>query len=230
MSKRRDTPFSSIPLEARPRERLLARGPAALSDAELLAVLLGTGVSGRPVLMFADDLLRLQGGLSGLLRADRPALEAVKGLGPTKCSVLLAVMEIARRALRQSLEHAPVFESLQSVRTYLRLQLDALPVESFAVMFLDVRHRLIAMEKMSVGTLSHTIAYPREVVKRALALSASAAILAHNHPSGDTTPSPDDIRLTKVMGEALALVDVKLLDHFIIGAGEVLSLFELGHL
>lgn len=219
-----------LPLQVRPRERLLAHGPEALADAELLAILLRTGVAGRPVLMLADDMLRQQGGFAGLLCAELKVLKAIRGLGPTKCSVLSAVMEIARRALRQTLTEAPVFESVQSVRQYLRLQLDALRVECFAVLFLDIRHRLITMEKMSMGTLSHTIAYPREVVKRALALEAAAVILAHNHPSGSTSPSPEDIRMTRAMTEALALVDVKVLDHFIIGAGDIVSMADQGYL
>lgn len=142
--------------------------------------------------------------------------------------MLAAVMELARRGLREGLSDQPVFESVDAVRTYLRLQLDALPHECFAVMFLDVRHRLIRMDNMFRGTLSHTIAYPREVVKRALALEAAAVILAHNHPSGHAQPSEADIRLTRTLKEALALVEVSVLDHFVVGAGQAVSMAELG--
>jgi len=220
--------FLSLPFETLPREKLLARGPDALADSELLAILLRTGLPGQPVLTLARDLLDRFNGLSGLLRACPEDLAEVRGLGPSKQAMLAAVMELARRALRQDLADQPVFQSVDAVRTYLRLHMDALPHECFAVMFLDVRHRLIRMDSMFRGTLSHTIAYPREVVKRALALEAGAVILAHNHPSGHAEPSQADIALTQAMKQALALVDVPVLDHFVVGAGHAVSMAELG--
>ncbi|MDH0864687.1 DNA repair protein RadC [Mitsuaria sp. GD03876] len=220
--------LAALPPEARPREKLIARGAAALADAELLAILLRTGRPGRPVLSLSREVLDRCGGLRALLRAEGPSLEGIKGLGPSKRTTLLAVLEIARRALRTALADGPVFESASAVRDYLRLEYDALRAECFGVMFLDTRHRLIALETLFQGTLSHTIAYPREVVKRALALNAAAVILVHNHPSGHTDPSPEDLQLTRVMIQALALVDVKVLDHFIVGAGDAVPLTDLG--
>lgn len=220
--------FLNLPIDARPREKLLTRGPDALCDSELLAVLLRTGVPGQPVLALARELLDRFNGLAGLLRASPEDLAEIRGVGPSKQAMLVAVMELARRGLREGLSDQPVFESVDAVRTYLRLHLDALPNECFAVMFLDVRHRLIRMDNMFRGTLSHTIAYPREVVKRALALEAAAVILAHNHPSGHAQPSDADIRLTQAMKQALALVDVSVLDHFVVGAGNAVSMAELG--
>lgn len=220
--------LTSLPLDARPREKLLSRGPETLCDSELLAVLLRTGLPGQSVLALARELLDRFNGLAGLLRADPEDLAELRGVGPAKQAMLAAVMELARRGLREGLSDQPVFESVDAVRTYLRLQLDALPHECFAVMFLDVRHRLIRMDNMFRGTLSHTIAYPREVVKRALALEAAAVILAHNHPSGHAQPSEADIRLTRTLKEALALVEVSVLDHFVVGAGQAVSMAELG--
>ncbi len=221
-------PLQHLPAEVRPREKLLARGPAALADAELLAILLRTGLPGRSVVVFAQEVLDHFGGLAGLLRADPQALGEVHGVGPAKGAALSAVLEIARRALRQPLTESPVFDHVDTVRDYLALQLGGLSNECFAVMFLDTRHRLIRLEILSQGTLSHTIAYPREVVKRALALNAGAVILSHNHPSGCPEPSPQDIEMTRTMTQALALVEVRLLDHFIVGAGRVVSMAELG--
>ncbi|MET0210666.1 MAG: DNA repair protein RadC [Burkholderiaceae bacterium] len=226
----RSSTLTALPPEVRPREKLLARGPAALADAELLALLLRTGLPGQPVLQLAQALLDRYGGVAGLLRVEPASLADIKGMGPAKQAALTAVLEIARRALRQPLTEAPVFESAQFVRTYLRLHFDGLKTECFAVMFLDVRHRLIALETMFQGSLSHTIVYPRDVVKRALALDAAAVILVHNHPSGHTDPSPQDIQMTQAMIAALALIEVKVLDHFIIGAGEPTSLTDLGYL
>ncbi|MBO9687233.1 RadC family protein [Roseateles chitosanitabidus] len=220
--------LAALPAEARPREKLLARGARALSDAELLAVLLCTGLPGRPVLQLARDVLDRCGGFAGLVASDAATLGRIRGLGPSKAGMLLAAAEITRRALRQPLHQAPVFEHAQTVRDLLRLEYDALSAECFAVMFLDIRHRLIALETLFQGTASHTIAYPREVVKRALALNATAVILVHNHPSGHTDPSPQDLQLTGVMAQALALVDVKVLDHFIVGAGDAVSMTDLG--
>ncbi|WP_431262979.1 RadC family protein [Roseateles chitinivorans] len=220
--------IAALPPEARPREKLLAQGASTLSDAELLAILLRTGLPGRPVLSLARDVLDRCGGFRGLLREPIASLQGVKGLGPAKRTSLLAVLEVARRAFRETLGDGPVFESAEAVRDYLRLEYDDKRAECFAVMFLDTQHRLIALETLFHGTLSHTIAYPREVVKRALTLDAAAVILVHNHPSGRTDPSPQDVQLTRAMIESLALIDVKVLDHFIVGAGQPASMTDLG--
>ena len=220
--------IAALPPEARPREKLLARGASALSDAELLAIVLRTGLPGRSVLTFARDVLDQSGGFKCLLDDPTDTLSGIKGLGPSKRSMLLAVLEIARRSFRNALGDGPVFESAEAVRDYLRLEYDDKRAECFAVMFLDTQHRLIALETLFHGTLSHTIAYPREVVKRALTLDAAAVILVHNHPSGRTDPSPQDVQLTRAMIESLALVDVKVLDHFIVGVGQPASMTDLG--
>ncbi|MBL8334664.1 MAG: DNA repair protein RadC [Rubrivivax sp.] len=217
-----------LPADQRPREKLLARGPAALSDGELLALLLRTGLPGQGVFQLAQQLLDHCGGMGGLLRATADDLKRVKGIGPAKRAELLAVIEIARRALAQPLREAPVFDSPQSVREYLALQLGGLGHEVFAVLFLDHQHRLVQLEEMFRGTLAQTSVYPREVVRRAMALNAAAVILAHNHPSGVAEPSRADEHLTQSLRSALGLVDVRVLDHFIVGQGQVVSMAERG--
>ena len=220
--------MKDLPADQRPREKLLARGAAVLSDAELLALLLRTGTRGQGVVAMAADVLQRCGGFAGLLQADGTRLQGIKGLGPAKRAELLAVLEIARRALAQQVQAAPVFDSPQRVKDYLALQLGGLPHEVFAVLFLDVQHRLLRLEEMFRGTLSQTSVYPREVVKRALALNAAAVLLAHNHPSGVAEPSRADEYLTGTLKSALALVDVRVLDHFIVGQGQVVSMAERG--
>jgi DNA repair protein RadC len=212
----------------RPREKLLARGPASLADAELMALLLRTGVAGQGVLQLAQALIERFGGLAGLLNADAHALADIKGLGPAKSAEILAVLEIARRVLAQRLTEQPVFDSPQRVKDYLALHLAALDHEVFAVLFVDAQHRLIAMETMFRGTLAHTSVHPREVVKRALALNAGAVLLAHNHPSGSAEPSRADELLTQSLRSALQLVDVRVLDHLVVGQGHVISFAERG--
>lgn len=220
--------IKDFPSDLRPREKLLARGPQALADAELVALLLRTGLKGTPVLRLAQQLLDTFGGFAGLLGAAPADLQQVKGLGPAKGAELSALMEIARRSLRQQLSEQPAFESPQAVKDYLRLHLAALPHEMFAVLFLDVRHRLIALEELFRGTLTHTSVYPREVVRRAMAHNAAAVILAHNHPSGHAEPSRADQQLTRGLVQALQLVDVRVLDHLVVGRGEVVSFAERG--
>lgn len=221
-------PLDHLPPDARPREKLLARGPAALADAELLALLLRTGLKGQGVLQLAQALLDEFGGLGGLLAAGPQALARVKGLGPAKRAELSAVLEIARRTLAERLSAAPVFDAPQAVKDYLRLQLAGLAHEVFAVLFLDSQQRLLAFEELFRGTLSQASVYPREVVKRALALNAAAAILAHNHPCGVAEPSRADEVLTQTLKAALALVDVRVLDHFVVAQGGVVSFAERG--
>jgi DNA repair protein RadC len=221
-------PLTHLPPDARPREKLLARGPQALADAELLALLLRTGIQGMPVLQLAQSLLDRFGGWAGLLAAGVQDLGRVKGLGPAKRAEIAAVLEIARRSLNQQLADKPAMSDVDMVKRYVRLQLGSLGHEVFAVLFLDTQLKLIAMETLFQGSLSSTTVHPREVVKRALALGAGAAILAHNHPSGHAEPSQADELLTRQLSQALALVDVRVVDHFVVGANEVVSFAERG--
>jgi len=220
--------IKALPAEARPREKLLQFGAATLSDAELLALLLRTGLKGQGVLKLAESVLNRFGGYAGLLHAEAADLKPIKGLGPAKRAEVAAVIEMARRALAQKLEASPVFDSPQSVKDYLQLHLGALPHEVFAVLFLDSQHRLLGLEKLFTGTLGQTSVYPREVVKRALARNAGAVILAHNHPSGVAEPSRADEFLTQTLKTALALVDVRVIDHLVVGRGQVVSFAERG--
>ncbi|MFG6466337.1 RadC family protein [Roseateles sp. BYS87W] len=221
-------PLTHLPPDARPREKLLARGPQALADAELLALLLRTGIQGHPVLQLAQSLLDRFGGWAGLLAADVQDLAQVKGLGPAKRAEIAAVLEIARRSLDQRLAEKPAMADVQSVKTYVRLHLGRLGHEVFAVLFLDAQLKLIALETLFQGSLTSTTVHPREVVKRALALGAGAVVLAHNHPSGHAEPSHADEMLTRHLSQALALVDVKVVDHLVVGAHEVVSFAERG--
>ncbi len=221
-------PLKGMPAEARPREKLLQRGPGALSDAELLALLLRTGIQGKNVVMLAQELVDRFGGVAGLLHSGADALKSVKGLGPAKRAELLAVVELARRALAQELQERAMFDSPQAVAHYLQLHLGHKPHEVFAVLFLDSQHRLLALEELFRGTLSQTSVYPREVVLRALHHHAAAVVLAHNHPSGATEPSRADESLTQTLKAALALVDVRVLDHFVVTAGGCRSMAEMG--
>jgi DNA repair protein RadC len=220
--------LKSLPNEARPREKLLARGPSALSDAELLAILLRTGIAGKGVLHMAQELLDAFSGLGGLLHTSAEGLKAIKGLGPAKRAEVVAVLELARRALAQVLRERALFDSPKAVRDYLQLQLGARQHEVFAVLFLDSQNRLIALEELFRGTLSQTSVYPREVVLRALHHHAAAVVLAHNHPSGTAQPSRADEALTHSLKAALALVDVRVLDHFIVTRDRAASMAEMG--
>ena len=221
--------FKDLPLEMRPREKLVARGASALGDVELLALLLRTGLPGKNVLQLAQEVLDRFRGLAGLLSASLDDLKTVKGLGGTaKRAELSAVLEIARRAMAERLKEREVFESPDAVGLYLQMQLGSRPHEVFAIMFLDVQHRLIAFEELFRGTLTQTSVYPREVVMRALHHHASALILAHNHPSGGIEPSRADELLTQTLKAALSLVDVRVLDHVIVGDGRTLSMASKG--
>ena len=220
--------IKDLPADARPREKLLQHGAATLSDAELLALLLRTGYKGLGVLQLAQSVINQFGGYAGLLHAQAGDLKGIKGLGPAKRAELAAVIEMARRALAQKLEAAPVFDSPQAVKDYLQLHLGSLPHEVFAVLFLDSQHKLLGLERLFTGTLGQTSVYPREVVKRALARNAGAVILAHNHPSGVAEPSRADEFLTQTLKSALALVDVRVIDHLVIGQGHVVSFAERG--
>ncbi|MFM9879038.1 MAG: DNA repair protein RadC [Burkholderiaceae bacterium] len=221
--------FKDLPPDARPREKLLARGPQALGDVELLALLLRTGLAGKTVLQLAQELLDSFGGIAGLLNASADDLKRIKGLGgPAKRAELVAVLELARRALAQQLQTRAVFSAPDALKHYLQLHLAARHYEVFAVLFLDVQNRLIALEELFRGTLTQTSVYPREVVLRALHHQAAAVVLAHNHPSGSVQPSRADEALTQTLKAALALVDVRVLDHVIIAPGLALSMAERG--
>jgi DNA repair protein RadC len=232
--------MKDLPAEVRPREKLLARGAAALSDTELLALLLRTGTAGRGVLQMARELLDEPvdlggkttggfGGIAGLLNAGIDDLKRIKGLGgPAKRAELVAVLELARRALSQQLKAREVFSSPGAVKQYLQLHLAAKEHEVFAVLFLDAQNRLIAMEELFRGTLTQTSVYPREIVMRALRREAASVVLAHNHPSGTVQPSRADEALTQTLKAALALVDVRVLDHVIVAQGDALSMAEKG--
>ncbi|WP_374264977.1 DNA repair protein RadC [Zoogloea sp.] len=204
------------PVDERPRERLLAQGAAALSDAELLALFLRVGIRGKSAVDLARDLLTHFGSLSALCTASAPAFSAIPGMGLAKYAQLQAVLELARRALGEEMASRDVIDSPAAVRDWLRLKLARTPHEVFLVLLLDAQNQVIGSEELFRGTLAQTAVYPREVVKLALDRNAAAIILAHNHPSGVQEPSHADKALTDTLKQALALVDVRVLDHFIV--------------
>ncbi|HEX4872712.1 MAG TPA: DNA repair protein RadC [Nevskiaceae bacterium] len=214
----------------RPREKLLARGPGALSDAELLAIFLRTGVAGQTAVDLARSLLTRFGSLRGLLAAEREAFCAARGLGVAKYAQLQAVLEMARRHLGEQLTRGSVLDHPQAVRDYLVAQLRHRPREAVLGLFLDAQNQLLACETLAEGSLTQATVHAREVVSRALALGAASLILAHNHPSGQAEPSAADRALTDRLRQALALVEVRLLDHFVIGEGPPTSFAERGWL
>ena len=214
----------------RPREKLLERGAAALSDAELLAIFLRVGVAGKSAVDLARDLLSHFGGLTRLFAADQAAFAAFPGMGPAKFAQLQAVLEMSRRALGEAMRAGDALGSPAAVRDWLRLRLAGLGHEVFMAVFLDAQNRVIAAEELFRGSLTQTSVYPREVVKRSLARNAAGVILAHNHPSGVAEPSQADRWLTDQLKTALALVDVKVLDHFIVAGGSGVSFAEHGWL
>jgi DNA repair protein RadC len=212
----------------RPRERLLALGATALTDCELLAILLRSGVAGLPVLDLARELLARFGGIGGLLAAGVRDIRMQRGLGPARAAELKAMVEFVRRALREEVAGRDVLTSPDAVRDYLRLALAALPYEMFVALFLDSQNRLLASCELFRGTLAQTSVYPREVVKSALAHNAAGVIFAHNHPSGVAEPSRADELLTAALKQALALVDIRTLDHLIVAGPRVVSFAERG--
>lgn len=216
------------PEAERPREKLLARGAQALSDAELLAIFLRTGVNGKSAVDVARELLGEYGGLRALLTAEPASLCAVPGIGTAKAAQLVAALEIGRRHLGERLARGAALESTRDTRAYLEARLRDLDHEVFCGLFLDNRHRVLAFEELSRGTLNGTAVYAREVVRRALRHNAAAVIFAHNHPSGVAEPSRADELLTQRLKEALALVEIRVLDHLVIGDGECVSLCERG--
>ena len=221
-------PIRDWPAAERPRERLLRRGPAVLSDAELLAIFLRTGRRGQTALDLARELLERFGGLRPLLGATPAELCAVAGLGQAKAAQLLAALELGRRHLGERLRRGPPLESPAKSRDFLLSTLRDRSREVFCCLFLDNRHRVLAFEELFAGTLDGASVHPREVVRAALGHHAAAVILAHNHPSGVAEPSAADEHITRRLREALALVDIRVLDHLVVGDGEVVSLAERG--
>src|SRR5919109_1214811 len=219
--------ISDWPVERRPRERLLAEGAERLLDAELLAVLLRTGVPGKNAIELGSELLARFGGISGLLSAGTDLLE-IKGLGQAKTAQFAAAIELARRAMREELTERGALTSPGAVRDYLRVALGHRQHEVFVCIWLDAQHKVVGVEEAFRGTLTQTSVYPREIVKKALARNAAAVIFAHNHPSGVAQPSQADELLTRNLREALALVEVKVLDHFVIAGNQAISFAERG--
>jgi DNA repair protein RadC len=212
----------------RPREKLLQKGAASLSDAEVLAIFLRTGVTGKSAVDLARDLLIRFGSLTQMFAASEIDFCETHGMGQAKYVQLQAVLEMSRRALKEEMQCGDALNSPRAVRDYLRLLLGGRQQEVFLALFLDTQHRVIASEELFHGTLSQTSVYPREVVKRALAHNAAAVILAHNHPSGVAEPSQADQLLTAALKQALGLVDVRVLDHFVVAGGQTLSFAEKG--
>jgi DNA repair protein RadC len=218
------------PEQQRPRERLIRDGAAALSDPELLAVFLRVGVRGKNAVELGRELIARFGSLSALFAASLEQFSQVHGLGPAKFAQLQAVMELARRAIGEQLRTGQTLGSPDAVKLYLRMSLSQLAHEAFVVLFLDVKNRLIASEEMFRGTLTHTSVHPREVVKAALRHNAAGIMLAHNHPSGVPEPSESDLLLTRALVQTMSLVDVRVLDHFVVAGPQVHSFAEHGQL
>jgi DNA repair protein RadC len=221
-------PITDWPIDERPREKLLTRGASALSDAELLAIFLRTGIPGHTAVDLARRLLKEFGGLRRLLAAEQKRFCDGKGLGLAKYAQLQAVLEMSRRHLQEQMRQSDALTSPAATRRYLQSKLRHHPYEVFACLFLDNRHRVICFEELFRGTIDGASVYPREVVKRALEHNAAALILAHNHPSGVAEPSQADRQITVHLKQSLALVDIRVIDHIVVGEGEPVSLAELG--
>ncbi|TBR40950.1 JAB domain-containing protein [Marinomonas agarivorans] len=222
--------INNWPKHQRPREKLIKQGADALSDAELLAIFLRTGVAGVNAIELAQRVLLHFGSIKGLMGADQKAFCACLGLGEAKFAQLQAVFEMSKRYLSESLSIEDVFTNVEMVQTFLSVKLRHSHREVFAVLFLDTQHRLLHYQELFYGTIDSSPVYPREIIKAALKHNASACILAHNHPSGMTTPSESDIYITKKVQDALNLMDIRLLDHFIVGNGAPLSMAKHGYL
>ena len=222
--------ISDWPEQERPRERLIHHGAQALSDAELLAIFLRVGVAGRNAVDLARQMVAHFGSLRALFGATLAQFAEIHGLGPAKFAQLQAVMELARRALAEELAAGVLLTSPDSVRQYLQLHFTGQLHESFVVLFMDVKNRCLATDEMFRGTLTHTSVHVREVVRAALGHNAASVLLAHNHPSGNATPSASDKVLTRTLTDALALIDVRVLDHFVIAGHRVYSFSEHGDL
>ncbi len=217
------------PIDERPREKLLQHGPASLTDAELLAIFLRTGVQGKSAVQLGREIMTHFGSFSALLTATEADMKVVKGVGKAKMALLSAIVEISKRLLMEELDRKEiVLTSSDSVTRYLQLHYQNRKYESFVVLFLDVKNRLVSVKEMFKGTLTRTSVYPREVVKAALDLNAANVILSHNHPSGVPDPSRADIDLTQQLKEALQLVDVTVLDHIVVAGNRTCSFAEQG--
>ncbi|MGM0569319.1 RadC family protein [Marinobacter sp.] len=216
------------PRDERPRERLMAHGAESLSDTELLAIFLRTGTAGVPVMAMARHLLDEFGGLRGLMTASHSSFCRVRGLGTAKYAQVQAAMEMARRVMDEPVRQGDPLTSPEDTRRYLGARLGTQPHEVFAGLFLDNRHRVIRYQELFRGTIDGAAVYPREVVRQALDHNAAAVIFAHNHPSGIAEPSQADISLTRRLKDALGLVDIRVLDHMVVGHGEIISLAERG--
>ncbi len=216
------------PAAERPREKLIELGAEALSDAELLVIFLRVGVVGKSAVDLARDLLNKFGSLNGIFAATENELSQVHGIGSSKYVQLQAIFEMSRRALSEQLQQRDVLASPQAVRDYLVLKLGSYTKEVFLVLFLDTQNRLLATEEMFSGSLTETSVYPREIVKRVLHHNAAAVIFAHNHPTGNVKQSQADELLTRQLQQALALIDVKVLDHFVVAGNQTLSFSEKG--
>lgn len=214
------------PVAERPREKLLRKGARNLSDTELLAIFLRTGTTGKSAVDLARNLLSHYGSLTSLFSADKSALCNFPGMGIAKYTQLQAVLEMSRRALGEKLEQGNAMNTPQLVREYLRLSLTSKQHEVFIAIFLDAKNHMISTEELFSGTLTQASVYPREVIKRALHYNAAAIIFAHNHPSGTTEPSQADKDLTHTLKKALDLIDIKVLDHFIVGNNDIISFAE----
>lgn len=221
-------PITDWPKQDRPREKLMSRGPGALSDAELLAIFIRTGTRGRNALDIARDLLVFYGGLRGLLNAGRASTARHPGFGDAKHTLLQAALELGRRYLAERMQRADALTSPEAARSYLGAKLRDLPYEVFGCLYLDTRHRPIVFEELFRGTIDGASVYPRELVRTVLDHNAAAVIVVHNHPSGVAEPSNADQALTQRLKAALALVDVRLIDHIVVGDGESVSLSERG--
>lgn len=217
-----------VPHRYGPRERIVARGPAALSDAELLAVCLGSGSKRQPVLQLAESLLTELNGLTGLFNASPQRLLGVAGMGPAKVAVLLGARALGERMSRAELATCDTLSSSAAVLRYVQLALARHEQEVFACLFLDTRHRLLHFDKLFFGSVDRANVYPREIMKRALTYNAAAIILAHNHPSGVAEPSSSDIRITATIKELMAHLDVRVLDHVVVAAGNGVSMAQRG--
>lgn len=218
------------PFAERPREKLLSRGAEALSDAELLAIFIRTGIRGRTALDLARDILRRLGGLRGLCESDAATICQAPGLGMAKFVQITAALELGRRYLESRLEKTDVLTSPGDTRRFLEARLKGKPYEVFACLYLDNRHRIIRYEELFHGTIDGASVHPREVVRRALRHNAAAIIVTHNHPSGVAEPSRADRALTRRLQDAASLIDVRLLDHVVVGDGETVSFAERGWL
>lgn len=216
------------PAPARPQDKLLTQGPESLTDAEIVAILVRTGSHGRSAIEVAKDLLLTYGGVRALLSADRNSACSHKGFGNASYATLQAAVELAQRCLAERMCHANALTSPQTARTYLQARLRDLPYEAFCCLYLDTKHRPITFKELFRGTIDGATVYPREVVRTVLANNAAAVIVAHNHPSGVAEPSAADQNLTRRLKAALALVDVRLIDHIVIGDGETVSFSERG--